>query len=105
MNETIEATALPKKNRKTKKHPLKGRKQSPETIARRMRTLKLKRQGKLSVPVDAAVNIKDGLYFLSKAEKLLRLRPNGKLKVNGKDLEDLDLCLRMARRTLEGGMR
>jgi hypothetical protein len=42
---------------------------------------------------------------LSKAERLIRLRPNGKLKVSGKDLEDLDLCLRMARRTLEGGMR
>lgn len=102
MNETTEATALLKKK---KKNPMKGKKQSPETIAKRIQTIKLRRKEKFSAPAGAVENIKDGLYFLSKAERLIRLRPNGKLKVSGKDLEDLDLCLRMARRTLEGGMR
>lgn len=78
--------------KRRKQSPLKGRKQSPETLAKRAAT----RAANKAAKGGQAPNIKDALIFLKKAERLITQKA-----VMG----DLELYVLCAKRILEGGLK
>jgi hypothetical protein len=96
---------------KTKPSPLAGRKQSPETIAKRIATMKAKRamreqssqvtavvvRRKNAMPMPDAGDISDAIHTLRRFRKIA--------KRENPDPEDLALLGMLALRMLEGGLK
>lgn len=105
----------------TKPHPLKGRKQSPETIAKRKATLAAKRAARESKPEKRAYmkrsvvaetrtheqlqrDVKEAIWCLEKAvASKRRAIHDGRASLT--DVTDEETFLYMATRYLQGGLR
>ncbi len=94
-------------------HPLKGRKQDPATIAKRIATMKAKRamreQGKTTVIVANQSRRKNALTMPEPGDihdAVLTLKRFRKIAMRSNpDPEDLELLGRLALRMLEGGLK
>lgn len=90
-----------------KPHPLKGRKLTPEQIAARKAAV-IANKANGSAPKEGIHNlrVKDAVYYCDRA---LGLCSSLKLSVGGRKapaqvLEDIELFVKMTKRTLEGGL-
>lgn len=105
----------------TKPHPLKGRKQSPETIAKRKATLAAKRAARESKPEKRTYtkrkivaetrsheqltrDVKEAIWCLEKAVASKR-RAIATGAASLTDVTDEETFMYMAKRYLEGGLR
>lgn len=92
---SVEMTVVKSK----KPHALKGRKQSPETIAKRIATMKAKRANKER---EAPGDFRDVKIFLKKAQREVLRRARAGEDISGNDVY---LYVLNAARCAEGGLK